>query len=67
MKQELIQKQKLPEGWHIEKFGKLISIRKGKKQDPIFSEKVKDSIPHILVESFDGEYKKYTTSTKGQI
>ncbi len=67
MKQEQIQKQKLPEGWKIKNLGSLVKVRKGKKQEPIYSKPTLDSVPHILVESFDGVYKKFTTSKKGEI
>ena len=57
----------LPDGWKVKALSELITIRKGKKQEPVFEKKMSGSIPHILVESFDGIYKKYTTNTKGKM
>lgn len=69
MRQEVVvvEKRELPEGWKVQTLGHIITMRKGRVQEPIFGEQVAGSKPHILVESFDGIYKKFTTSTKGEL
>lgn len=65
--ESMIEKRELPDEWKAQKLGHLITMRKGRVQEPIFKEQVAGSKPHILVESFDGIYKKFTTSTNGEL
>ncbi len=55
----------IPEDWQEVKLNEIIKIKKGKTQSPLFDNKVDSSLPHILVESFDGNYKRFTTSKNG--
>ncbi len=54
-------------GWNEVKLNELLRVRKGKNQEPIFETQIDNSLPHILVESFDGNYKKFTTSKNGNL
>lgn len=54
-------------GWEEVQLNDLIKVKKGKNQEPIYENQVENSLPHILVESFDGRYKKFTTSKNGNL
>ncbi|MFQ5794900.1 MAG: restriction endonuclease subunit S [Candidatus Bipolaricaulia bacterium] len=50
----------LPEGWTWRRLGSICEFQKGTKPRVIYEDPRENCLPYILIESFDGIYKKFT-------
>ena len=53
-------KPKLPKGWEWKKLGAIVNTKKGKTPERTYLTQKEESEPYILIESFEGNYMKFT-------